>query len=304
MDFFLVFLFGLSVGSFLNSVLHRIGTGDPIFRRRGLFARSFCPHCKHQLSWQDLIPLLSYLFLRGRCRYCKEKISLQYPLVELATGALFVALFNLQLTFSDGPIVRQGTEILLLWFWHLFYWFFLSSSLIVIFVYDLKHFLIPDKALYAAVGIAFLNRLLEFLSPRYWTQFGVNGFEFDIWDLKFVWNLEFGIWNFDRLAVPILVGIGASAFFLAIILISKGKWMGLGDAKFAFLMGLVLGFPKVLVALFIAFLLGAAVGLILVAAKRKTMKSEVPFGPFLVTGTLLALFLGQRMIDWYWGVFA
>ncbi len=88
-------------------------------------------------------------------------------------------------------------------------------------------------------------------------------------------------------------------FFLAIVLVSRGKWMGLGDVKLAFLMGLFLGFPNILIALFFAFLIGAIIGVGLILAKRKTLKSEVPFGPFLVTGTFIALFWGPTIIDWY-----
>ena len=75
--------------------------------------------------------------------------------------------------------------------------------------------------------------------------------------------------------------------------------MGVGDIKLAFLMGLVLGFPNILVALFFAFLLGAIIGIGLIISGKKTLKSEVPFGPFLVTGTFIALFWGQEIINWY-----
>lgn len=318
---FIVFLFGLVVGSFLNSLIYRLSTGEGLFIeqreqrhkqptkqekggiRRFEILRSRCPLCYHRLGWQDLIPLVSYLLLRRRCRYCKGVISLWYPAVELATALLFVFFFNLQLTFSDGLFFQQGADIIILWFWHLLYWFFLAGALIVIFVYDLKYFLIPDKVLYPVVFLTLMNRFAEFLIPRYWTMFGVNGFEFRIWNSRLIW--DFGFWNLDftKIAIPILVGIIASAFFLAIVLISRGKGMGLGDVKFAFLMGLLLGFPKLIVALFVAFLFGAVFGSTLVLIKKKTMHSEIPFGPFLVTGTLIALFLGQRMIDWYWNLF-
>jgi leader peptidase (prepilin peptidase)/N-methyltransferase len=84
-----------------------------------------------------------------------------------------------------------------------------------------------------------------------------------------------------------------------IVLISQGKWMGIGDIKLAFLMGLILGFPNILVALFLAFFIGAIIGIGLILASKKTLKSEVPFGPFLVTGTFLALFWGEVLVNWY-----
>jgi len=88
-----IFLFGLAVGSFLNSVIYRLQTGVPhqlFFKSGGGFERSYCPRCQHTLNWQDLIPVLSFLILKGRCRYCQKPISLQYPLVELLTGLIFL----------------------------------------------------------------------------------------------------------------------------------------------------------------------------------------------------------------------
>jgi len=105
------------------------------------------------------------------------------------------------------------------------------------------------------------------------------------------------IWNF------ILTGMAAGAFFLAIVLATRGKAMGVGDIKLAFFMGFLLGFPKILVAFFFAFLIGAIIGIGLILAKKKTLKSEVPFGPFLVTGTFTALFWGDVIINWYLNLF-
>jgi len=95
----------------------------------------------------------------------------------------------------------------------------------------------------------------------------------------------------------------ASAFFLIIVILSRGKWMGIGDIKLAFLIGLILGWPKILPALFLAFLIGAIIGIGLIVAGKKTLKSEVPFGPFLVTGTFLALFWGEKLINYYLNFF-
>jgi len=82
--YFIVFIFGLMVGSFLNSIIYRLPSGESF-----LIQRSYCPYCKHKLSWKDLIPIFSFLILKGKCRYCQKKISWQYPLIELATGILF-----------------------------------------------------------------------------------------------------------------------------------------------------------------------------------------------------------------------
>ncbi len=253
-SYLVIFFFGLIVGSFLNSIIYRLSTGESF-----LFKRSFCPHCKHQLSWQDLIPLLSFFVLKGKCRYCKKPISWQYPLVELATGILFILILN----FSTRP----GGVIL----------FVVSCFLIIIFVYDLKHYIIPDKIIYPAIMVS------------------------GIW--YFVSGIFLNLYTKYEILNTIYSAFGAVAFFLAIVLISRGKWMGVGDIKLAFLMGLILGFPNILAALFLAFLIGAIIGVGLIAAQKKTFKSEVPFGPFLVTGTFIALFWGETIINWYLNFF-
>ena len=91
-------------------------------------------------------------------------------------------------------------------------------------------------------------------------------------------------------------------FFLLIVLISRGKWMGGGDIKLGLLMGLLLGFPLIILALFVAFISGSLVGLSLIAIKRKTMKSQIPFAPFLILGTFVSLFWGAQILQWYLGI--
>ena len=262
MDIFLnftIFIFGLVVGSFLNCVIYRLEHGSSFLR-----GRSFCPYCKHVLSWLDLIPVISFLILKGKCRYCQKPISAQYPLVELATAAIFLFIFFLPNIYPIGQFISM-----------LFY-LVISSFLIIIFVYDLKHYLIPDKIIYSAIAVTCLYQLF-----RIWN--------FANWDLFRISDLGFGI-------LPAL-------FLLAIIVISRGHWMGLGDFKLAILMGLLLGWPEIVVALFSAFLIGAIIGAGLIIAGKKTLKSEVPFGPFLVSGTFLAMFWGKQIVDWYSSLF-
>jgi len=263
----IIFSTGLAIGSFLNCVIYRLEKNESFLK-----GRSYCPNCKHKLSWQDLIPLLSFIELRGRCRYCKKPISLQYPLVELATAILFVGVFYI--TFPNFLL-------------SIFYFLF-SSFLIIIFVYDLKHYIIPDEVIYPAIGAILFYRFFEVL-------------KFINWYLFRNWKLEIG--NFQPLLNPFLSAVLASAFFLVIFLVSRGRWLGFGDVKLALFMGLFLGFPNILVALFSAFFSGAIIGLGLIIAKKKSLKSEVPFGPFLVFGIFLALFLGNKIINWYFSLF-
>jgi leader peptidase (prepilin peptidase)/N-methyltransferase len=262
------FIFGLLVGSFLNCVIYRLEE-----KKSPLEGRSFCPKCKHTLRWYDLFPLLSFLTLRGKCRYCKSKISWQYPLVEISTALIFLLIFNF--SAFGGPTAGWQFYLNLI---TTLYLFITASLLIIIFVYDLKHSIIPDKILFPAIGIVFLYNLI--LNSLAYRQAG-----------------KFLILN------SLFSAFGAMAFFLLIFLISKGKWMGFGDVKLAFFMGLFLGYPNVLVALFLAFFFGAIIGVGLILAKKKDFKSEVPFGPFLIAGTFMALFLGNQLINWYLRLF-
>lgn len=275
----LLFLLGLCVGSFLNVIIDRLPCGEGVVR-----GRSYCPQCKHLLRWYDLVPLLSFVLLRGRCRYCREPISVQYPLVELATGALFAS------------SVYSSSHHLLI-----------SSSLflIPIFVIDLKHGIIPDRLVFPGIAVAISYRLL----------LGVWG----IWGLW--WNLKSDVgglgpyllqtdffrthaWLELRPLLWTLVGsVVLYSLFFILHSLFRGRALGGGDVQFAFLIGLITGFPNMIVAVFSAFLTGAIASVILIALKKKKLGETVPFGPFLVVGTFTALFWGDSILNWYLGLF-
>ena len=250
-----VFLIGCCVGSFLNSVIFRLQTKESLVKNR-----SHCPYCKKNLSWFELIPIISFILQKGRCRKCKRKISWQYPLVELATGIFFVLVFNSQSIFNFQGLIS------------VIFWFFVISCLIIIFVYDLKHYIIPNEVVYPAIIIAFFYKLF-------------NVWNFGNWNLFKIWDLGLGV-------LPTL-------FFIAIVLFSRGHWMGMGDAKLVLFIGLVLGWPKILIALFLAFLSGALISIFLIILKKKTFKSQIPFGPFLSGAAIIVIFWGNVLVNWY-----
>ena len=249
----ILFTFGLAVGSFLNCLIYRLEIDS---KPTG---RSFCPSCKHKLSWKDLIPFFSYLLLRGECRYCGKGISIQYPLVEIATGALFVLV-----GIAVNPIlVLEYIKLLLA--------LIIFSLLVVVFVYDFKHFIIPNKIIYPAIFGTFLLAAVEgFLASNYFLTL-----------------------------TYIATGAVTFLIFLAIYLITKGKGIGFGDVRYAFFMGLFLGFPEVLVGLFLSFVIGAIIGVVLIVAGSKGRKDMIPFGPFLVLGTTIAYLWGSQLIEIY-----
>jgi leader peptidase (prepilin peptidase)/N-methyltransferase len=240
-------VFGLIIGSFLNVVILRLNTS------RSLGGRSGCMSCLHKLSWYELIPVFSYLGLRGRCKDCKTKISIQYPLVELTAGVLFAGLF---LKFQDIFFLNTLAFI----FTYAFY-AFLFSLLVVVATYDLRHKIIPDS-------LALILGIFTFL--------GLFFFNAGVFYVHVPSLLEF-------LSGPLL----ATPFAL-LWLASRGEWMGLGDAKLAISLGWFLGFYFALSSVVLAFWIGAIVGITMVIfSKKYKMKSEIPFAPYLVLGTLL-----------------
>lgn len=254
LTYILFFIFGAVVGSLLNVIIIRSKNKESILK-----IRSHCPYCKNKLAWYELIPIVSFLIQGGRCRSCKGRISVQYPLVEFFTGLIFVlvAAYVLDFTLYDWI----NTVFLLIF----------SCFLVVIFVYDLKYYLVPDKIIYPAIIITLI---------------------YDIY-------ISFVIGDWSLLTSSIIAALIAGGFFLFLILISKGRWMGMGDLKIGILIGLFFGLPQLFVVLFLAFLFGAAVSIILLISKKKTLKSEIPFGPFLSGATFVVLFLGAGLIRWY-----
>ena len=247
----------------MNVVIFRLKTGGEIIN-----SRSQCPHCKEKLSWYELIPLVSFIIQLGKCRKCGKSISWQYPLVEFFTGLLFLAGF---VYFNpDGLIAGLQFPYII---YNLFLWI-TFCFLIIVFVYDLKHYLVEDKVIYPAIIIALVFNIYL------WINSG----------------------SLSVLTSAIAAALIVGGFFLTIILVSRGKWMGAGDVKIGIFMGLVLGLPQTLIALFLAFLLGTVVSIILLILKKKTLKSEIPFGPFLVLATIIALFFSSVLLNWYLGL--
>jgi prepilin signal peptidase PulO-like enzyme (type II secretory pathway) len=259
------FLIGLMVGSFLNVLVYRTRVAEDIF-----FDRSRCPHCKKIIAWYDNIPLLSFILLKFRCRNCRKKISWQYPVVELLLGILFAGLGVKYFILQD---FSSWTTTL--------YFLGVAVFLAAIFVYDWLYMEIPEIFIWPAIA----------------------------WSLAFNLLLDFNKGNFsgDVFSVStysgILAALVAFTFFFLMSTLSHEKWMGMGDAYLAIFLGLILGWPQILLASFFSFFTGSVYGIIAIALGKKKMKSQVPFAPFLVIGTLIALFWYAPIVDWYFGLF-
>ncbi len=244
MEGILVVILGLVVGSFLNAVVYRLHADISFLK-----GRSFCPWCKHDLHTWDLIPVLSYAVLGGKCRYCRKKISWQYPLVEISTALVFGLLW-----WQYGV-----TASLLVYMVY-------AAILIIIFVFDLKYYLILDTVTIPAMVVSFI--------------------------------LSAVVLRIDVVSLLLGALIGGG-FFLLQFYISRGTWIGGGDIRLGAVMGLMLGFPNIIVALFIAYLLGSFVGIGLIVGGAKKWKSQVPFGTFLSAATVLTFVIGQWVVEYY-----
>lgn len=256
-----IFILGLVVGSFLNVVIYRLKKGGKFF-----FDRSRCPHCKKELKVLDLVPVFSFLFSRGHCRYCKKKISWQYPLVELGTAFIFFFTFlKLDLLKLNIPYIAVFGSFPLFVFFS-----FILSSLIIIFVYDLRNYLIPDFVLVPSILATF-----------------------------FIISLSYSIFKNFPISENILGALLFSGFFLFQYFVSSGRWIGGGDIKLGLLLGLILGWKLALVSLILAYIFGALIALILIALKKKTRKDILPFAPFLIISFVFSLFYGPLVLNWY-----
>lgn len=256
--FLFIFIFGLIIGSFLNALIWRLHTGESMMNR------SKCPKCSNMIAWYDNIPVLSYLFLLGKCRRCRAHISLQYPIVELITGLLFLLAFNFEFKILNFDLLLINYEFFLT----LFRDFFLISVMIIVFIYDLRWYLILDVVTLPAIGTLFVLNLLLGIS---WQSLLISG----------------------------IIGGG---FFLLQFVVSRGKWIGGGDIRLGVLMGVALGWPMIITALMLAYIVGAIVGVGLILFGKKKWGSQVPFGIFLSVATIATLFWGDFLVRWYLGI--
>lgn len=274
-----VIILGLAVGSFLNVVILRIQRGTSPWK-----GRSSCMSCENTLAWNDLIPVVSYLSLGGYCRYCKEKISFQYPLVEGVTALLFFGAYSIIFPLSGNSHLFSGADLgsifLLLRNW------ISIAILIVLFVYDLRWFLILDAIVIPAIiGIYVFNGIF---------------FTHTLSCLNISWFSCVLSLSWVNYFFAACIGGG---FFLAQYLVSKGVWVGGGDIRLGAFMGALLGFPKILIALFLAYMIGSLIALPLLLLKKKGLRSEIPFAPFLAIATIIVLFWGDGIQQLYASAF-
>lgn len=262
----LVFILGASIGSFLNVLIDRLPNNE------GINGRSHCDFCKKKIAWYDLFPIVSFFILGGRTRCCKKKMSFQYPLVETITGLSFLLITNCQIPITKQSSITnfQFQNVWLFNNWLLFdHWLSvigIFSCLIVIFVSDLKYHLISDYILLALFIFSIVYHIVSNNLISLFPYFFISLF-----------IIAFPIW--------------------LIYYLSKERAMGLGDVYLAGIIGFLLGWKSGFLALYIAFVTGAVVGVLLMLLQRKKIKSRIAFGPFLALGTVVMLLYGEKVLE-------
>lgn len=274
-----VAMFGAIIGSFLNVVIHRLPREESI-----VFPNSRCPSCSALIGAMDNIPLLSYAILRGRCRNCRASISWRYPAVELLTALLYAGVFLIDVYLRGGVTYTILFDLV-----------FVSALVALIFI-DAEHMLLPNAITYPGIVFAVIARVaLPYL---------VGPYAFD--DLPSLWYGHFyswPIWSASLLGAALGALAGGGSLWLIGWLWERLRGveaMGLGDVKMMFMVGAYLGWRLTILTIFLGVLTGSIAGLGVMAKRReRDMQMQLPFGIFLGIGSILALLIGTRIIEWY-----
>jgi len=261
--------FGLVIGSFLNVVIYRVPAGRSV-----VSPPSACPSCGKPVRWFDNIPLVSWLVLRGRCRDCSAPISVRYPLIELATGTLFALL---AVRFLGGASAESNDAQLIALAIVLLAFLYLGAVGIALVAIDLETHRLPNVLVMPSyiVGIVLLAIAAIVLGD---------------------------------FAALIRAAIGMAALFVAYLVMALAYpgGMGFGDVKLAGVIGLYLGWlgwGALIVGAFSAFLLGGIFSVALLVMKRVSRKSGIPFGPWMIAGAFVGVFVGEQLWSGYLALF-
>ena len=242
---------GACIGSFLNVCIYRLPRGESL-----VWPGSRCTSCGRSLSWFDNLPILSWVVLGGRCRTCRAPVSAMYPIVEATTALAFIGGY---LLYGITPL---GVVRVLF-----------ACALIVLFVTDLQHKILPNMITLPGIVIGFICSV--FLPPGW----------------------------FDSL-IGIVVG-GGVLFAIAegYYRIRGEEGLGMGDVKLLAMIGAFLGWKLVLLTLMLASFSGSILGVALIVSRRGDMKHALPFGTFLAIGAVVSAAWGTPLVDWYFGFY-
>ena len=247
----LLAVLGLCVGSFLNVCIYRLPRGESL-----VSPPSRCPKCGRQLRWFDNIPIVSWLALRGRCGQCGAPISAQYPVIELITAVVWVLI---------AVMTPPG--------WLLASRLALGTALIVLFMIDLEHQLLPNAITLPGIVVGFAFSFVTDPGPV---------------------DSLIGI----LVGGGVLYAIAAGYYFLR-----KEEGMGMGDVKMLAMVGAFLGWRAVLLTLVLSSFAGAVLGMAIMMWQRGGLRYALPFGTFLAVAALVAMVVGEQILTWYFAFY-
>lgn len=232
-------------------------------KRDWVSGKSACESCGHNLAPVDLVPVFSWLVLRGKCRYCKKRIPKSVFWAEFGLGATFAVSW----LFWPFELIDPIDYCLIA------AWFASCVILSALFWYDLRWYILPTKLIYVLLAPAAVFTILRANDKLSWS-YGV------------LWAVA---------AALLLWGL-----FFILFTVSKGKWIGFGDVRLAIPLGLLLGSPVLTwLMLFAASCLGLAIALPGLLSGRKRLKTKIPFGPMLISATVLTVIWGEQIVSGY-----
>ncbi|KHK99186.1 peptidase A24 [Microbacterium mangrovi] len=262
-------LFGLVIGSFLNVVAYRVPAHVSLMRE------SRCPHCDAPIRWYQNIPVFSWLFLRGRCAECKAPISVRYPIVEAITSAAFVIVTWWVLAIAGSPVYVAVTSPDF-WVVLVAYLYFASISIVLTLI-DIDVHRLPNGIVLPSYAVGIILFALACLLGAPWSKL-----------------------------LSAAIGMAVLYLFYFLIRFISPRGMGGGDVKLAGVVGLFLGWggwPTLIVGAFAAWVLAGLFSLVLIAVRRAGRKTAIPFGPWMLLGAWVGLFVGGRVGHWYLGLY-
>lgn len=256
----MIFILGTCLGSFLNVCIWRMPRDESIVN-----PPSSCPKCGHRLAWYENFPIIGWLSLRGKCKSCKEPISIQYLLMELLVGILFLGVW-FKVYYSHEYLTVLVPYLLV------------TSFVVTTFFIDIKHYIIPNETTYFTM-IAGL--VCAAVYPELWPA---------------------AVWWRALIQSAVCMGIGYGLLYIFAYVgkkVFKQEALGGGDVKYIAAISAMLGLKCAFFSLLIGSIFGTFIGIGLMVFKKKGVKTVIPFGPYLALATYAWILVGDRMTNWY-----
>lgn len=289
--YLILFLLGSGVGSFLNVITLRYSENGYVLGAHVVYGRSHCLHCGKTLRWYELVPLLSFILQLGRCRSCKVRLTLQYPIVELLTALTFIFLPYYFFVYQK-TLYLDLSDQWLLGFSAL--WILVFLGLLTLGIIDYRKYLVPDEIIVFLAVLGIVWTIFLALSGHFGEFYGSF-----IGEYAALFGLKSSLW-LNHILGSVLGALLIGAIFFG----TRGKGIGFGDVKLFGALGILFGWPDIILVFFFSFIVGAAFSIPLLIRRLKGMKDFVPFAPFIALASLLVFYFGHDIMRMYFSLFS